>query len=180
MADDPADDTLDDRLDDAFDQMTAALDPPMAVVTVADGDERAGCLVGFHCQSGIDPLRYCVFISKANRTYEVLQRCPAVAVHFLSAGDGDLAELFGAETGDDVDKFARTPFDLHPAGPPLLRQVRHRIVGERVGLLDDGGDHVCVTIDVIAASADGPLDPFRLDRAEDLRPGHRADERRSG
>jgi len=167
-------------VEDSFDRMTAALDPPMAVVTVADGDERAGCLVGFHCQSGIDPLRYCVFVSKANRTFEVVQRCSAVAVHFLGVGDADLAELFGAETGDDVDKFAGTPFDLHPDGPPLLRRLANRIVGRRVGTYDDGGDHLCVTIEVSGAAADGELAPLRLGDVEELRPGHDPDERRSG
>jgi flavin reductase (DIM6/NTAB) family NADH-FMN oxidoreductase RutF len=168
------------EIQEPFDRMMAALDPPMAVVTVADGDERAGCLVGFHCQSGIDPLRYCVFVSKANRTFEVMQRCAALAVHVLGAGDADLAELFGAESGDEVDKFDRTPFELHPAGPPLLLRLPHRIVGRRVGVLDDGGDHVCVTIEVVSASAVGPLTPLRLDVVEGLRPGHLPDERRAG
>ena len=30
----------------------------MVVVTTAQGDERAGCLVGFHAQSSIEPPRY--------------------------------------------------------------------------------------------------------------------------
>ena len=40
---------------DAFDSLMASLDGPMAVVTTAVAGERAGCLVGFHAQSAIDP-----------------------------------------------------------------------------------------------------------------------------
>ena len=41
----------------AFDAMIAGLDAPLVVVTTASGGERAGCLVGFHSQSGIEPRR---------------------------------------------------------------------------------------------------------------------------
>lgn len=61
---------------DAFDSVMASLDAPMAVVTTAVDDERAGCLIGFHAQSSIDPGRYCVWLSKANHTYRVAWRAP--------------------------------------------------------------------------------------------------------
>ena len=41
--------------DDAFDSLMASTDPPLIVVTTVAEDERAGCLVGFHAQSSIDP-----------------------------------------------------------------------------------------------------------------------------
>ena len=43
--------------------IVAGLDAAMVVVTVAVGDERDGCLVGFHSQSSIDPRRYVVWLS---------------------------------------------------------------------------------------------------------------------
>jgi flavin reductase (DIM6/NTAB) family NADH-FMN oxidoreductase RutF len=69
---------------DAFDQIMQVLDPPLVIVTVAVGLERAGCLVGFHCQSSIGPQRYSIWLSKANHTYRVAQRSAWLAVHFLS------------------------------------------------------------------------------------------------
>lgn len=41
--------------EDSLEALTAALDYPMFVVTVAAGGERAGCLVGFATQCSIDP-----------------------------------------------------------------------------------------------------------------------------
>ena len=54
----------------AFKDLIAQLDYPMIVVTTASAGERAGCLVGFHTQSSIDPERFAVWLSKAN--------CPCV------------------------------------------------------------------------------------------------------
>src|SRR5712672_2014870 len=90
-----------------MDALTSELDYPMVIVTtVADG-ERSGCLVGFHSQCSIHPARWALWVSKANHTYGVALRATRLAVHFPSVDDVDLAELFGEETGDEVDKFAR-------------------------------------------------------------------------
>src|SRR4051794_9769130 len=83
----------------------SSLDPPLVVVTTAVGDERGGCLVGFHAQAGIDPERYSVWLSKANHTYRLALRSTHLGIHFLAEDQLWLAERFGTWTGDDVDKF---------------------------------------------------------------------------
>src|ERR1035438_6014175 len=90
--------------DDAFSTIISFLDTPLIVVTTAEGQERAGCLVGVHTQSSIEPARYCVWLSKANHTYRVALRSTHLAIHFLTSHDLALAELFGTQTGDRTDK----------------------------------------------------------------------------
>jgi len=92
--------------DERLGTIMSALDTPLVVVTAAETQERAGCLVGFHCQSSIEPARYCVRLSKANHTNRVALRSTHLAVHFLPAADLWLAERFGILTGDRTDKFA--------------------------------------------------------------------------
>ncbi len=111
----------------------ASLDPPMVVVTTAVAGERAGCLVGFHSQSSIDPPRYDVWLSKANHTYRVALRSTHLAVHLLTADDLAVAEHFGTLTGDEVDKFADVTLRGRPARrtparavPPPDRGAAHR------------------------------------------------------
>jgi flavin reductase (DIM6/NTAB) family NADH-FMN oxidoreductase RutF len=72
---------------DDFARLIASLDPPMAVVTTASDRERAGCVVGFHAQSSIDPERYVVWLSKANHTFRVGVHARHFAVHFLGEDD---------------------------------------------------------------------------------------------
>ena len=66
-------------MNDAFDELVGGLDYPLWIVTAAAGEERDGCLVGFGCQSSIDPSRFLVCLSKNNRTYRVAKRAEHTA-----------------------------------------------------------------------------------------------------
>ena len=160
-----------------FNTLMAALDSPLIVVTTADERERAGCLVEFHVQSSIEPHRYCVWLSKANYTYRVALHSSYLVIHFLTADDLPLAELFGTQTGDTVDKFAGLPVDSGPGGAPVLRQCPNWLAVRRIALLDEGGDHVCVTTEPVAAQTAGAFRPLRISQAGHLRAGHGAGER---
>jgi flavin reductase (DIM6/NTAB) family NADH-FMN oxidoreductase RutF len=160
-----------------FDTLMASLDNAMIVVTASAGEERAGCLVGFHAQSGIDPERFCIWLSKANHTYRIGLRSPHFGVHFLTRDDSALAALFGTQTGDTTDKFAGLRVEQGPDGVPVLVDCPHRLVVRRTAMLDEGGDHLCVATEVVEVHSGGPFDPLRLSDVQDLTPGHEAEER---
>ena len=164
---------------DDFDAVMASLDTSMVVVTTAVGEERAGCLVGFHCQCSIEPPRYAIWLSKANHTTKVAVRASHVAVHYLRAGDHDLAALFGELSGDDVDKFERCATSAGPHGVPVLDRVSDVVLFRRTAFLDEGSDHICFTLepDEVLSGPSREVDRRRLPDVEDLEPGHRADER---
>jgi flavin reductase (DIM6/NTAB) family NADH-FMN oxidoreductase RutF len=162
---------------DAFTEFTGSLDPALVVVTTELDGERAGCLVGFHAQSSIDPARYCVWLSKANHTYRIAQRSTHLAVHLVADADADLAKWFGTRSGDEVDKFAGLSCRAGEGDVPLLDRCPHRLVLRRVTLLDEGGDHVCVSGVVIAAQGQGGITPLRLSGASGWEAGHTSAER---
>lgn len=140
-----------------FDRITQTLDPPLLVVTAANGRERAGCVVGFHAQCSLDPLRYAIWLSKANRTYRVALDSEYLGIHLLGAGNHRLGKWFGGHSGDDVDTFADVAVDLGPGGVPLLRGVPGRFAGRRVSLFDDDeGDHACFVVEPGPGHADEP------------------------
>jgi flavin reductase (DIM6/NTAB) family NADH-FMN oxidoreductase RutF len=163
----------------AFDSIVASLDGPMVVVTAAVGSERAGCLVGFHAQSSIDPKRLTVWLSKANHTYRVALRATHFAVHFLATDQFAIARHFGTTTGDDGDKFVAWPSNSGPGGVPILADVPQWMALRRVALLDEGGDHVCVVGEVTAAHSEHGFTPLRLSQVAHLQAGHDAQERHS-
>lgn len=157
---------------EAFDDLAAAADPAMLVVTTSDGEERAGCLVGFHCQSSIDPPRYSVWLSKANHTYRVALHATHLALHFPGEEQHELAERFGTLTGDETDKFAGLVTESGPEGVPLLTDIPGRVVVRRVALLDEGGDHVCLTTEPVRVDGPAPRAPLRLSACTGIEPGH--------
>jgi flavin reductase (DIM6/NTAB) family NADH-FMN oxidoreductase RutF len=162
---------------EAFDSLVASADPPMVVVTTAAEGERAGCLVGFHSQASIGPRRYGIWLSKANHTYRVALRAGHLAVHFLSADDLQLAERFGTTSGEDTDKFAGLELAGTPYDVPLLAACPRRALLERIAVLDDGGDHVCVTTRVLTATSPGSFTPLRVSQVAHLTPGRPAEAR---
>ncbi|TQK69683.1 MULTISPECIES: flavin reductase family protein [unclassified Nocardioides] len=162
--------------EDPFSLLMASADPALVVVTTSAQNHRAGCLVGFHSQSSITPEHYCVWLSKANHTYRVALRAHRFGVHFLTSDDLALAERFGTRSGEDVDKFAGLEVDLHD-DIPLLRSCPNRMLVERITLLDDGSDHVCLTSLVLDSWTDGSFRPLRVSDAAGLEPGHASEER---
>lgn len=156
-----------------FERLVSDLDYPMYVVTAAHGTDRAGCLVGFATQASINPPRLLVFVSKANETFRIATKADALGVHFLGADNKDLAELFGEESGDWTDKFARCDWQDGPAGVPVLLGVRGWIVGRVLERLD-GGDHVAHLLEPIDGGAAETAPPLTLQQVRDLDPGHPA------
>jgi flavin reductase (DIM6/NTAB) family NADH-FMN oxidoreductase RutF len=156
---------------DTFDQLVGELDYPMFIVTAASGEERDGCLVGFTTQASIDPPRFLICISKKNRTYSVASE--VVAVHVVPEGASELAELFGGETGDEIDKFARTAWSEGPEGLPLLDECDSWFAGRVLERLDCG-DHVALLLEPFAARNGHGDEQFPFHRAKRIDPGHEA------
>jgi flavin reductase (DIM6/NTAB) family NADH-FMN oxidoreductase RutF len=154
-----------------FEELVGQLEYPMFVVTAAADGERAGCLVGFATQASIDPSRFLVGLSRTNRTFRVAARAEVLVVHFLPADAGDLAELFGGETGDDVDKFARCAWEPGPAGAPILTRLDHWFAG-RILSRFDFGDHVGHLLAPIEGESRGGYASFTFHRAKRIEPGH--------
>ncbi len=158
-----------------LDPFTDLLDPPMYVVTTEADGERAGCLVGFGSQCSIEPARFMVWLSKANRTFRVAEHAERLTVHLLRSDQVHLARLFGGETGDDIDKFADVPWHPGPGGSPVLDEAPAWFVG-RVENRIDGGDHVGFLLapETATNTQDGSITPLALSDALDIDPGHPA------
>lgn len=164
----------DEQLDTAqFDAFIGGLDYPMFVVTAAANRERSGCLVGFATQANIDPPRMLVCISTANHTYAVARGANYLAVHVLAPDQRDLAELFGSETGDEVDKFDSCRWRPGPGGVPLLEDCPRFMVG-RVLWQHPFGDHAGFLLEPVEVEAASDTEGMSLDDIDDLEPGHPA------
>jgi flavin reductase (DIM6/NTAB) family NADH-FMN oxidoreductase RutF len=156
-----------------FDELVGELDYPMFIVTTRVGDERLGCLIGFASQMSIHPPRFLVGLSHANHTYRRGADAGLFAVHFVPADGAALAELFGGETGDEVDKFARTAWHDGPEGMPILDECENWFVG-RVVSRHDAGDHEAYLLEPVAVQHGSREREFTFHRAKRIEPGHPA------
>jgi flavin reductase (DIM6/NTAB) family NADH-FMN oxidoreductase RutF len=161
-------------MSEAIGEFVAAADPPLYVVTTASEGERAGCVVGFATQASIDPPRFLVAISKENRTRRVVEAASHVAVHLFGRERMDIVDLFGGETGDEIDKFDRCAWTEGVAGVPILEGAAAWFVGRIIERLDLG-DHVGHLLEPVAGgSTSTPPAAVTLHDADDIPPGHPA------
>lgn len=154
-----------------FARLVATLDYPLYVVTTALGDERSGCLIGFATQCSIHPPRFLACISKKNHTFQLVRQASLVAVHVIDERNKDIAELFGGETGDEVDKFEQVRW--HPVdGVPVLDDCERWFAGtvlERIDL----GDHVGLLVSPVDVESREGTEQLTFQHARDIEPGHK-------
>ncbi len=157
---------------DDFQRLMAQLDYSLFIVTTACNGERSGCLVGFASQVSIHPPRFLVGLSVKNRTYRVANAgAEVLVVHFVPEQAEDLAELFGGETGDEVDKFARSRWREGPGGAPVLTDLEDWFAGrvlERIPF----GDHCGFLLEPIDGETHRSGSPLTFRRAKRIEPGH--------
>ena len=146
--------------------MLDELDYPMFIATVP-GD---GCLVGFATQCSIDPVRFVVCLSNKNKTYRLAREATHMALHVVPEDRADLAELFGGETADEVDKLERVEWSPGPGGAPLIAGCPYA-AGSILNRVDVG-DHVAFVLEV--ETTEGAATPMRFRRAREIDPGHEA------
>jgi flavin reductase (DIM6/NTAB) family NADH-FMN oxidoreductase RutF len=151
--------------------LVAATDYPLYVVTASSSDQASGCLAGFVTQCSIEPVRFAVCISVANRTFDVAQRCAGIALHLLGADQGDVASLFGEESGDWMDKFERVEWTVGVTGAPRLAECAAWVEGPIIATFDVG-DHHAFVIEVTAGGAGAHGGRFMLSNAHELDAGH--------
>jgi flavin reductase (DIM6/NTAB) family NADH-FMN oxidoreductase RutF len=156
-----------------FHALVGGLEYPMFIVTARAGDEPLGCLVGFATQTSIDPPRFAVCLSHNNRTYRRGRDAELLGVHCVPEHAAALAELFGGETADEVDKFARCSWHDGPGGVPILDDCPNWFVG-RVLWRSEAGDHDAFLLEPVAAQNATAEEEFTFHRAKRIEAGHEA------
>jgi flavin reductase (DIM6/NTAB) family NADH-FMN oxidoreductase RutF len=159
---------------EAMDAFTQLIDDPLMVVTVAAIDgEISGCLAGFVTQCSIRPPRFLVCISKANHTFFVAERSIAIALHLLGADQASMATLFGASTGDTVDKFRHCDWHTGISGAPRLDHCASWLEGVVMGR-HSVGDHEALLMRPTSGGRGGRVGLFTSKIAPKIDAGHPA------
>jgi flavin reductase (DIM6/NTAB) family NADH-FMN oxidoreductase RutF len=155
-------------LDETFDDLMTMLDYPAFVVTTHAAGQPAGCLVGYATQTSVAPPRFVVGVAKGSHTLEVASRSQHLAVHVLSRRHRALAELFGGQTGHQINKFDRCSWRAGPQGMPILDDAIAWFVGRTVDRFDVG-DHVAYLLEPVATWApESSDDPLYLSDVDDI------------
>jgi len=159
-------------VDKIFGGLLSSLNYPVFIVTAADGERREGCVIGFATQTSIHPGRFLACLSRENRTLRLAQQVDALAVHLVPRDGHELVELFGGETGDEIDKFSRCEWRPGPRGLPILAGCESWFAGSILSR-HDLGDHEGYLLEAIEAHHE-PGELLYFQDVKDLEPGHPA------
>jgi flavin reductase (DIM6/NTAB) family NADH-FMN oxidoreductase RutF len=160
--------------DESFDRLVAMLDYTMFVVTTQADGHPSGCLVGFATQTSLRPPRFLAGLSRKNHTFRVAARSEHLAVHVLSRRHIGLAQLFGGQTGDQINKFERCSWHTGPEDMPILDDAVAWFVGKTLNRIDLG-DHVGYLLEPVAGdAAESSDDLVSFPDVADMEPGHEA------
>ncbi len=155
-----------------FLKLAGTLEYPLFIVTAADGRRREGCVIGFATQCSFHPPRFLACLSRENRTYRLALRVEALAVHLVPRSQRALAELFGGQTGDETDKFARCAWHEGPRGLPILDGCPNWFAGE-IRARHDLGDHVGFWLDPFDVRYEQDAEIVYFQEVKDsIEPGH--------
>jgi flavin reductase (DIM6/NTAB) family NADH-FMN oxidoreductase RutF len=159
-------------VNEPFEDLMAMLDYPALVVTTQAAGQPAGCLVSFTTQTSVEPPRFLVGVAKSSHTFGVASRAQHLAVHVLSRRHRALAELFGGQTGHQINKFDRCSWRAGPQGMPMLDDAIAWFVGRTVNWIDTG-DHVAYLLEPVAtwapeSSDEDPLYLSDIDGIDDI------------
>lgn len=100
----------------------ARLDPPLWLVTAADGGRRGGFIATTVAQASIVDVmpRQLITVNHRHHTHELIEASGAFAMHLIDETQLELIWRFGLQSGRDVDKLAGLTFHGGATGSPLL------------------------------------------------------------
>ena len=116
----------------AFEGLVGELEYPMFIVTARAGRRAARLPRRLHDAGEHRPAALHRLPLAHQPHLPARQDAPALGVHAVPADADDLAQLFGGETADETDKFARTPWREGPEGVPILERCSNWFVGRVV------------------------------------------------
>jgi len=152
-------------------QLVATLDYPVYIATTSVNNQPSGCLIGFATQCSVHPPRFLACISKKNHTFQLAKRASVFAVHVVDECNRSIAELFGGETGDDIDKFKHVHWRFVD-GVPVLDGCARWFTG-RILEQVDLGDHMGHLLEPLSVENGHANAQMTYQQARNIPPGHK-------
>lgn len=157
--------SLDRAMQQAVARVLDVVDPPLWLVTAADGERHGGLIATFAVRASIVEAlpRMVLGIAKQHHTWELIEASGRFALHLLEPTQVGLVRRFGLHSGHDIDKLAGLPALTTPGGAPLLADTLAWL-DCRVEARMDTGDRTVYLAAVEAGGTNGDGPPMTAGR----------------
>lgn len=121
------------------------------VLTSRAGEKYGGATVSWLSQASFTPPLIMAAIRPESRLFECLSASRNVAVHFLGVHQEEIARKFLATTRVEDGLLNGEPFIEGSTSAPILMNVSSHVECQVRRIIDDGGDHAIVLMEVVNA-----------------------------
>ena len=153
-----------------FAELTGSLNYPVFIVTTTDGARARRLRRRLRHADELHPAPLPRLPVARQPHVSPRARAPRSPCTSSRASARDLAELFGGETGDEIDKLARCEWTAGPHDLPILDGCPSWFAGSILSR-HDLGDHEGYLLDPIAARYE-PGELLYFQDVKDIEPGH--------
>ena len=134
----------------------------MFVMTARDGDHYGVATLTWLSQASFKPPLLMVGVRPASNVFQCLTRSGFAAVHVLGADQQEVALKFFSPTQVTDGQINGEPFTDGVTGAPLFPRLRAWVECRVVRIVDAGGDHAVVIMEVVEAKCPGSFEPLTV------------------
>lgn len=134
----------------------------MYVMTSRDGDHYGGATITWLSQVSFKPPLLMAAVRPESNVFQCLAGSRSAAVHVLGADQQDIALRFFSPTRASDECMNGEPFTLGVTGAPILTRSGAWVECRVAGIVDTGGDHAVVILEVVDAEYRGAVEPLTI------------------
>ncbi len=156
---------------DSINEVFAALDPEIWIVTSAHGEQQSGLAATCVVRVSIVPdlPRVLVGISREHETWQTLNESGTFALHLISSKQLDWVWRFGLQSRRNVDKFDGLNIQFEETGAPILTDAPAWL-DCRIEETFDIGDRTLFLAEVLAGDSIAGIQPLTIQKFLELSP----------
>jgi flavin reductase (DIM6/NTAB) family NADH-FMN oxidoreductase RutF len=132
------------------------------IVTSSSGECYGAAVVAWLSQVSFEPPLVMAAIRKKSKLLECLLQSGVAAIHVLSAEQEDIAQKFFAPTKIAVGLINGEPFVKGQTSAPILQNLSVYMECRFQQVLETGGDHAIVVLEVVAAKCRKEVRPLTV------------------
>lgn len=132
------------------------------VLTSRSGDHFGAATVTWVSQASFKPPLVMAAIRKDSSAFRCMAQSLVAAIHILGPGDCDIAQKFFAPTLPGPGVINGEPFTDGETSAPILTNAPAYLECQVKQIINDGGDHDIVVMEVVNAACCDSLEPLTI------------------
>lgn len=134
----------------------------MYVITSRSGNRYGVATVTWVSQASFKPPLVMVALRTDSNAFQCLSQSRIAAIHILSSDQQDIAQKFFSPTKEESGAINGEPFVGGKTSAPILKNLPAYLECRVVQILDEGGDHAIVVMEVVEAECRKEVRPLTI------------------